>query len=201
MHFKQQIDRNVTKQSFNAGFDECLKQVQHFMKCLPFSDKLNHNANNGADTADRNQISQKLLTHLDFCRLELTHNDVVADDADAQRPDASVDNHNMHNIDIDRYYDQNILNQNTFSVIQHTRNYSSSISSTSSNSSTHTVSPPTTPEPRHRPMDSTSTSTSQLPPDFIPEFRGLRANSVGRYETDRNGQRYELGADGVWRPW
>ncbi|CAG2112405.1 unnamed protein product [Medioppia subpectinata] len=189
MHFKQQMDKNVSKQSFNAGFDECLKQVQHFMKCLPLSDKLN---NKTADnTTDRTQISQKLLTHLDFCRLELTHSD-VDNDMDGQK-EMTVDT----DIDIDRYYDQNISAPNpSYSVIQHTRNYSSSVSSASSSSSTTgTVSPPTTPEPQRRPLPDT------LPPDFIPEFRSMRANSVGLYESDRNGQCYELGADGVWRPW
>ncbi|XP_054159456.1 transcription factor HES-4-B-like [Oppia nitens] len=218
MHFKQKTETNETKQSFNAGFNECLKQVQHFLKCLPLSDKIN-NANNknstqstSADNSStaaveqRQLISEKLLSHLDFCRTELTHSDVYEDLPPSQpRPEHSMDIQNSHNLNNERYYDQNILNSqpNGFSVIHHTRDYSSSISSTSSNSSTRTVSPPMSPEPiRHRPTTANSHSLStspQLPSDFIPEFRGLRANSLGQYE--HNGRCYELGADGVWRPW
>lgn len=172
IHHKQEVDSRRNRQSFGAGFDECLKQVHHFMKCIPLTNA----------SLDYNQLSEKLFTHLEFCRQELTHKE--------------EDNLNT----CDRQSEVTLIKSpgKIFSVIQHTRDYSSSISSASSvssASSTRTVfSPPSSPEPTHRTLTS---STGSTPSDLVPDIRPL---AISRMD-DRAYSGYELGDDGVWRPW
>ena len=169
------------------------------MKCIPLSERFSSNNN---QILDHNLLSQKLLTHLDFCRHELTHNqNNNSHSVDTPVNTLDIDNRDIHQLK-DGYFERNTYSPNSSSVIHHTRDYSSSVSSISSASSTRTMfSPPSSPEPSHRSLPSSSRSSSFGQPQDLVLCKDMRANSLGVYENEKNGQCYKLDADGVWRPW
>jgi len=174
-----------SNQSFTAGFVECVKQVEQFLKYLPLTDSNN--------THESDPISHKLLSHLEnYYQLELSKNrniNTTNNRLNSERITENIENKNNtnHNIDPNNNDNRNLATPNSFSVIHHTSQYSADSPST-----TRTISPIPTPE-----MIQSSVPSSPFSSEL-----DMRSSNLGLYGNERNGSCYQvMDVDGVWRPW
>ncbi len=179
LHKTQELAKSKSEQNFIAGFIECAKQVEHFLKCLTLSD------NDSRQESDH--ISHKLLSHLEnYFQLELSqkqnsvNSDITIDKTNNDNIENTVNINNTNN-------SRNSMSPNSFSVIHHTSQYS-----VDSPSSTRTMSP-------IPPLEMTQSSVPSSP--FLTELDN-RPHNQGLYGNERNGHCYQvMDVEGVWRPW